>query len=239
MNKKLIVLLVPLLLLPMVSYTYAHFYDYVTKQYKIHVGSVEAKIEYYNVTYLMFDDLGPECGHVDGIFGDEIVISIGESDCTWYVNVTIDPALPGMIMESEMLIHNIGKLPWRIETLAGYPAWDGPYDDDPCFDPDITGSLPSWVSYTKTLYRHDPTLPDGYGKGCFDPDHYTLQVGETGWAYCNCTSVLVKQRLELLQDEMKPLQKDIECNWFRLVQKYEVASEDPTEQDEYFEWWNP
>jgi len=235
MNKKLALLLIPLMVIPMASFAYAHFYDYVTKQYKIHVGSIEAKVEYFNVTSLLYNDI-VGCGHRSGVYGDEIKIGIGETDCTWYVNITIDPAIPGMIMESEMLIHNIGKLPWRIESPA--IVWDGPHAADPCFNPNIVNAtpLPNWIKITWSYWKHDASHDP---KGCFDPKHYTVPADPTQYPYCNCSSVLVKQRLWLSQALMEPIQKEIECNWWRIVLKFRVKSEDPTTITEPFVWWNP
>lgn len=238
MNKKLALLLIPIMIIPMIGFAYAHFYDYVYKQYKIHVGSVEMKIEYFNITYLEYYDMGPECGHVDGVIDDEITYWIGNLDCTWYLNITIDPAFPGMIMETEMFLHNIGKLPYRIRFFG--PYFDGPHETDPCWDPDgVRGTAPAWLVYTRTTFRHDDTIDSG--KDCFDPSHYTVAVGSTGWTYCNSYSLLVKQRIYLNQDLMEPIQKDIECKWFRILLYFEAESEGVEEIDweADWEWWQP
>ncbi len=49
MNKKFVALLVPLLMLPMISFAAAHWYDNITKQYKLHAGTLCVEISKWHV----------------------------------------------------------------------------------------------------------------------------------------------------------------------------------------------
>ncbi len=56
-TKMFTLLVVPLLLIPLFSVGFAHWYDSVTKQYKMHVGCVDAKIITYKVLSPWDDEL--------------------------------------------------------------------------------------------------------------------------------------------------------------------------------------
>jgi hypothetical protein len=214
MNKKLSLLLVPLLLLPLMSFGYAHFTDKVAKKYKVHVGSVILDFESIHVDAAKMPDVNN-----DGIiFGDELLIETYENpdDCTWYVYITCDPITGGFVLNTTMWLHNAGKLPFELRWDV---KWDGPYDLDPCFDPPAptkelgTLPMPPW-SYKMFVYRwHLNTSTGEYERtGPFAP---------TQVHYKPCDYIEVKQHINFEQpDPANPAsmlwQKEWQCKWIKL-----------------------
>jgi len=214
MNKKVALLLVPLLLLPLMSFGYAHFTDKVVKKYKVHVGSVMMEITGVHVDYAKMPDVDN-----DGvIFGDELIITTYENldDCTWYEEITADPVTGGFVLDTTTWIHNNGKLPF---TLTWTALWDGPFDEDPCFDPPgpagAMGTLPipPW-SWSITIYKWhlNPDTGAYERSGPFAP---------TQTDYKPCDYIEVIQHINFEQpDPSNPdqanWQKDWQCKWIRL-----------------------
>jgi len=224
MNKKLALLLVPLLLLPLISFGYAHFTDKLVKKYKVHVGSLIIDFESIHVDFARMPDVDN-----DGeIFGDELLIETFENpdDCTWYVMITCDPVTGGFILNTTMWLHNSGKLPFELNWGV---KWDGPYDEDPCFDPPAptkelgTLPMPPW-SYEMLVYRwHD------YGAGYIREGPYA----PTQVDYKPCDYIEVKQHINFEQpnpadpDSML-WQKEWQCKWIKLWVEF-------TAQDIYYD----
>lgn len=211
MNKKLALLLVPLLLLPLISFGYAHFTDKVMKKYKVHVGSVILDFESIHVDYAKMPDVDND----EVIFGDELVIDAYEGDdCTWYIEITCDPITGGFVLNTTMWLHNAGKLPFQLDWNV---KWDGTYDTDPCFGPPApaqelgTLPMPPW-SYEMKIYRwHD------YGAGYVREGPYA----PTQVHYKPCDYIEVKQHINFEQpNPANPAsmlwQKEWQCKWIKL-----------------------
>ncbi|MDH5770752.1 MAG: hypothetical protein OEZ25_05650 [Candidatus Bathyarchaeota archaeon] len=208
MNKKVALLLVPLLLLPLMSFGYAHFTDKVVKKYKIHVGSVMMEITGVHVDYAKMPDVDN-----DGvIFGDELLIDTFENpdDCTWYEEITADPVTGGFVLDTTTWIHNNGKLPFTLTWLA---LWEGPLDDDPCFDapgparPMGELPIPPW-SWSITVYKWH----EGVRSGPYAP---------TQTDYKPSDYIEVIQHINFEQPDpsipgQELWQKEWQCKWIRL-----------------------
>lgn len=246
-------LLIPLLLVPMASFAFAHYTDNVEKRYKIHVGSIVANMTYFHVDKLKTIDTN--CN--GDIWGDEVNITIYEdpNTCTWYALIALNPIPPSFELDTTMVVHNVGKLPfvayWEI-------IWAGALDDDyyGCFegwDPDDD----IW----KTLSVYPPTDPDNRPKddwtlpsGMVYPGWYFENgliydinfwkegslVSPTGETYHPCTNLTITQNLTLLQPDpsfpedpngvlAKDWQKNIQCHWFLIWVK--IVVQNPTPQE--------
>jgi hypothetical protein len=238
MNKKLILLLLPLLLLPMFSIGYAHFTDNLTKKYRVHIGSVILEFESIHVDYAKMPDVDN-----DGvIFGDELNITVYENpdDCTWYIEITANPVTGGFVLNTTMWLHNAGKLPFELDWNV---LWDGPYpyylDDgsvNPEWDNAFTGvptrpigdlEIPPWSWDMEVWKWHD------YGAG---------YEREGPWAptqthYKPCDYLEIKQHINFKQPDpaipgQEDWQKDWQCNfiklwvWFHAQDVYEELSSD-------------
>lgn len=208
MNRKLVLLLIPLMLIPLISYGYAHFTDEVVKKYKIHVGSVYLNVTGFHVDYAKMPDVDN-----DGvIFGDELNITVYEADdCRWYVEIAADPITGGFVLNTTMWMHNSGKLPFE---LTWDVKWDGPYDADPCFDvvptKDLTRlPMPPW-SWDMKVYRWHYNETSGVYErtGPFSP---------TQVHYKPCDFIEVKQHVNFKQPVPgETFQKDWQCKWIKI-----------------------
>lgn len=150
MNKKfLVALILPLLLIPLASFGYAHSHDYVEKKYKLYVGTLEANITAFHVDYYAMIDVDND----DQIMGDEINITIFNEDCTWKVYITVNPVCGGFVLNTTMNITNTGDLPYIIDWAT--PKWDNQSTTDPCWLLAPTKTMPppepwSWdIKYYK------------------------------------------------------------------------------------------
>jgi hypothetical protein len=206
MNKKFVAFLIPLLLLPMISFGYAHFTDRIVKQYKIHVGSLEIGFEGIHVDYAKMPDVN--CNGI--IWEDELLIETFENpdDCTWYISITANPITGGFILNTTMWLHNDGKLPFRLDWEI---TWDGPYDDDPCFGPPYGNfpltslPMPPW-SYDMDVYKWHQGVRSG-------PYSFTQTL------YHPCDYIEIKQHVNFEQPEPGDpdnWQKDWQCKWIRI-----------------------
>jgi hypothetical protein len=130
MNKKFaILMLMPLMLIPLVSFGYSHFYAYVWKRYAIHVGSVEVEVIYFHIDYLKMIDVNNN----GVIIGDEFQYRIDFDPTTrlWFVDMIADPIPSGFVLNTTLKIHISGKLPVRFnfgEAPAG-GQWAGPFEN--------------------------------------------------------------------------------------------------------------
>lgn len=234
MNKKFAALLIPFLLVPMVSFAYAHYTDNVEKRYKIHVGSIVANMTYFHVDNLKTIDTN--CNGI--IWGDEVNITIFEDPdtCTWYVLITLNPIPPAFELDTTMKIHNVGKLPWEADWTIMYA---GPFDYDyyGCFD--------GWDERDFTTInwmRDDWRVPGWYFDNGLIYDITFWKDGvpaePTEFIYHPCTNLTIRQNVTLLQPPQPPVldpndvssadwQKNIQCHWYLIWIKIVVKNPTP------------
>lgn len=217
MNKKYVAFLLPLLVMPMLAFGYAHFTDSVVKRYKIHVGSVLLNVTGFHVDYAKMPD--PDSDGI--IWGDELKVEIGENGYgVWSVNITANPITGGFVLNTTMWMHNAGKLPFKLRFTN--IKWDGPYDSDPCFLIPPTRELvelpqPPW-SWKMTIYkwRYDSVAGEYVRTGPWSSTETTYEP---------CDYIEVKQHIDFKQpDAGETYQKDWQCKWIKLW--VEFAAED-------------
>jgi len=232
MNKKFVALLIPLMLIPLISYGYAHFTDQVVKKYKVHVGSLEIDVTGFHVDKVIMPDVNQN----DKIFDDELMIKIYENadDCTWYVEIEANPITGGFILDTTMWLHNGGKLPFELHWDV---FWDGPHDEDPCFDapgpirPLTELAIPPW-SFSMEIYKYhwNPDLGEYEKTGPWAPT-------ETDYKPCDYIEVIQHINFEQpdpANPESMKWQKDWECKWIRLWVTF--TAWDITMEDESWTW---
>jgi len=226
MNKKLIFLLIPLLLMPMVAFAYAHWYDSVTKTIKMHVGTVDVEIVRWHVDRTSTYDA--DC---DGVIqGDELQITpievtegVPPQLQVEGVQILVDPIYPSWFLEFKFIVHNKGRLVLHMSERSGW-GWGGPYVDDPTWEPiPLTGTVPPGFQYNTYLYLHDPAIT-GCPRPCLDFTHYTDRRDPTTFNLKPSESVMVYQYIHFLGQEFPEYQ----CHWFKL---YYVL--------EFLEWTGP
>jgi len=228
MNKKLLAaLILPLMLLSLTSFAYAHWSDSVTKKYKLHAGTVEIEIIKWHIDKCTSYDV--DC---DGlVYGDEIKVENqvveGQVVDVW---ITADPIFPSWELEFKMLIHNKGRLAVRFETPE--IKFGGPYVTDPCFGPitDPVWPPPSWFEYTALMYKHDDTTYPTCPKPCTNIGHYTIPAAPTEFRYKPCECIMVKQWLHLKQSvpdqyTEEQLQAMLQCHWLRIDWEIKAVNE--------------
>ena len=207
MNKKFVALLIPLLLLPMVSFAAAHWYDYVNKQYKLKAGCVCVEVSKWHV-------LGTTSYDVDcdkEVFGDELQITNlwGKNPCDCVekvvgVQILANPIFPSWNLLLEMFVHNKGTLTVKLESPTF--VWGGPYTDDPCFGPIVDPvPKPDYFQYTYEFYIKDPITGE-----------YTQKAEPTTFELKPCESVRIVQFIHFTAQDYPELQ----CHWFRMDVKY-------------------
>ena len=209
MNKKLVALLIPLLIMPLFAFGYAHFTDDVVKKYKIHVGSVYLNVTGFHVDYVKMPDVDN-----DGvIMGDELNVTIVEIDGIYYVLITADPISGGFVLNTTMWMHNAGKLPFELDWLN--VRWDGKYDSDPGFDIAPTKLLstlpmPPW-SFSITVYKWHPneTTQVYERTGPWDPT-------ETHYKPCDYIEVIQHVDFKQPGPGEEAYQKDWQCKWIKI-----------------------
>ena len=233
MNKKLALLLIPLMLLPIASFGYAHFKDSVEKRYKIHVGSVIANITYFHVDHFIMPDVNN-----DGIIlGDELNITIFEdpATCKFIVQIIADPIAGGFVLNTTMKIHNSGKLPWDLDWEI---LWDGPYDDDPCWVvptkdidtlPGVLDPLAGPWSYDMVVYKENAT-------GTYGP------AAKTQYEYKPSNNASIIQHVNFRQPETFVnetwTQKDWECKWIVIWVIFDMTDAPALYQGSSWTWVN-
>ena len=236
MNKKLAMLLIPLLLVPLASFGYAHYTDNVEKRYKIHVGSIVANMTYFHVDKLRTIDTN--CNGL--IWDDEVNITIFEDPdtCTWYVLIALNPIPPSFELDSTMVVHNVGKLPWEADWEIMYA---GPFDND------YYGCFEGWIEddFTEIDRLRDNFMVPGwyFENGLIYDIHFwkgTEEAAPTAFIYHPCTNLTITQNVTLLQPPGTPVmdpngvssddwQKNIQCHWFLIWVKIEVKNPTPQE----------
>jgi hypothetical protein len=241
MNKKLLTaLILPLMLLPLVSFGYAHWTDTVTKQYKLRPGTVEIHIIQWHVDSTTAYDMN--CN--GEVIGDELQIIpvYDDHDPPEVIGLQIkaDPIFPSWHLELKVLIHVKGRLAVRFTQPEALFA--GPFAEDPCFEPltdgieyNYTGqNFPGipWFEYKTKMEKHDdfnfPHPPEE--KPCYDKSHYTIPAAPTEFRYKPCDSILITQYLHLKQEVLpdwpqERLQKFLSCHWLRIDWEIEAVNE--------------
>ena len=113
MNKKLALLLIPLMLMPLAAFGYAHWTDSAKKNYYLHAGTVKTEIIWWHIEGTNTYDV--DCDGV--IYGDEIqILPVEEYDADldeWEVvklDIVVDPIYPSWFLDLEVIIHNKGRL---------------------------------------------------------------------------------------------------------------------------------
>jgi hypothetical protein len=221
MNKKYMAFLLPLLVMPMFAFGYAHFTDDVVKKYKIHVGTVFLTVTGFHVDNAIMPDADS-----DGvIWGDELTVNIHEAtDGTYYVEIRASPITGGFVLDTTMWMHNDGKLPFKIEFTD--IKWDGPYDTEPTFDvppnKELIGAnplpMPPW-SWSMTVYRwvKDPVT------GVYSRNPPT-PAASTQLVYEPCDYIEVIQHIDFQQPGATDTwQEEWGCKWITLWVKFHAT----------------
>lgn len=227
MNRKLLLaLILPLMLIPMTSFAYAHWTDKVTKQIKLHAGTVEVEIIQWHIDECNSYDV--DCNGI--IFGDELIVdTLMDADGQVIeVLITADPVYPSWRLVFKMLIHNKGRLVAR--SYMHHWDWIGPVEDEPDWlvtQPYPDGrTVPPHLDYTEELRLHNdalfgsPTDPVSHPDGppCTNKDHYTVVVEPTTYILKPSQCVLVYEEITFnAQDD--PLKTEAQCHWFRLAKE--------------------
>ncbi|MDH5770750.1 MAG: hypothetical protein OEZ25_05640, partial [Candidatus Bathyarchaeota archaeon] len=100
MNTKiLVVLMIPLLLISMGAYSYAHFTDSVVKKYKLHVKCFMVEIKSYKAVSRFDDDL------ITKNPPDDVLEAMGG---TTTISLSTNKAFPGWYVWVGLLIQNEG-----------------------------------------------------------------------------------------------------------------------------------
>lgn len=210
MNKKfLVALILPLLLIPLASFGYAHSQDYVEKKYKLYVGTLEANITAFHVDHFAMIDVDND----GDIMDDEIVINIFNQDCTWYVQILADPICGGFVLNTTMNITNTGDLPYQI--LWDTPKWDNQSTTDPCWataPSKLITSLPEPWSWDIKYYKINATAK--------------YPVASTTEYYKPGDVFQVVQHINFEQPADITIQKQWEDQWVWIWEKWTFFNED-------------
>jgi hypothetical protein len=200
MNKKFVALLIPLLLLPMVSFAAAHWYDYITKQYKLHVGTVCVELTKWHVNETTSYDTN--CNGI--VFGDELTITNinGWCDClnrskAVGVQILANPIFPCWEVTLDMYITNCGSLALKADNAT--VTFGGPYATEPGYGPIVSPvPIPDYFQYSHDYYVK---VNDVWVKK--ESTTFNLKPGETMW---------VREYIHFIGQSHPELQ----CHWFRL-----------------------
>jgi hypothetical protein len=216
MNKKYVLFILPLLILPLFAFGYAHFTDEVVKKYKIHVGTVYLNVTGFHVDYALMPD--PNSNGI--IWGDELKVNIYEDAATgvWYVEIIANPITGGFVLNTTLWMHNAGKLPFKLRFTDIH--WEGPFDTEPDNTTPPTKLMntlpqPPW-SWKMTLYKwvKDPVT------GIY---HQTGPWQSTQTTYEPCDYIEVQQHIDFKQpDAGETFQKDWGCKWIKLWVRFEA-----------------
>jgi len=224
MNKKLVVLLIPLLLLPLVAFGYAHWTDSVTKKYKFHFGKVEVEVVKWHVdacTTWDNDSDGVVFGEFEEVWVKEVYGADGQ--CIGF-EILCNPVGPGFVLNFTMLIHNKGRLP--VEVYAPILKLSNLTDTDPCWT-DFTNmtTWPSWFIYTYKYYAH----PDTAVHNDFNANDYTFPIEPTGRVYEPSQCIKITQKIYL------PVQgyPELQCHWFKFFVEIPIRNANPSTYSSY------
>jgi hypothetical protein len=215
MNKKFAALIIPLMLLPLVGFATAHWYDYVTKQYKMHVGTLCVEVTKWHIISTTMYDV--DC---DGIvFGDELQINNlwGTNPCDGEdkvagVQILANPIFPSFQMTFEMFVTNKGQL--TVKPDKPEITWGGPYESDPCWGPIVSPhDQPPYFQYSWAYYLKDPVTGE-----------YTYKVEPTTFSLKPSETMRIVQFIHFIGQEYPELQ----CHWLRIDVRYPFFEYVPT-----------
>jgi hypothetical protein len=216
MNKKLVGLLIPLLLLPLVAFASAHWTDSIVKKYKFHFGTVEVEVVKWHVDELKTWDKNSN-GIIEGEEFNWTEVRDSEGDLIGFL-LTFDPVGPDFVINFTMLIHNKGRLP--VEVYAPVVNVSELYTSDPCWDPFTPlDTPPAWFFYTYKYFAHaNPGT-----KNDFDATHYTTEIEPTGRVYEPSECIKITQKIWLNIQGYPALQ----CHWFKVFVEIPVKNSNP------------
>ena len=147
-NAKIITaILIPIMLISITSYAYAHWTDSVTKKYKLHVVCTQTKIKTNKVLTDWVDD-----EYIIKVPSDD---ELSEMDGTYTLRISTDRACPNFDVWIGFMLHNQGILPERV-----YP---------PTFT--VTADPPNSVSYEYSNFTY------GIFSGGNFTDYYAAREG--------------------------------------------------------------
>jgi hypothetical protein len=206
MNKKFVALLIPLMLLPMVSFAAAHWYDYITKEYKLHAGCVCVEITKWHVLGTTSYDVN--CNGI--VFGDELQITniAGVNPCDNVakvagVQILANPIFPCWELTLEMFIHNKGTLSVKMDIPTF--TWGGPYAVEPDYGPIVDPvPKPDYFQYWSKAYIWKADIKEWV---LMEPTTFVLKPSE---------SVKIVQYMHFTGQEVP----EVQCHWFRIDCKY-------------------
>ena len=221
MNKKLVALLIPLLLLPLVAFGYAHWTDSITKKYKFHFGTVEVEVVKWHVDELKIWDANSN-GVIEGEELNITEVRDGAGELIGFL-IAAAPVGPDFTINFTMLIHNKGRLP--VEVEAPVVNVSDLYTNDPCWDTFTPITAPSWFVYTFQYYAHTP--PET--KNCFNATHYTTPIEPTGRVYEPSECIKITQKIWLNVQGHPELQ----CHWFKVFVEIPVKNSNPGTYSSY------
>lgn len=205
MNKKLVALLIPLMLLPMIAIGYAHWTDSAKKNYYMRAGTVKTEIVAWHIEGTNTYDA--DCDGV--IYGDELqIIEVEEYDDdldeweTKKLDIIVDPIYPSWFLDLEIIIHNKGRL--SIKADEPIIEWTGPQDNmlDNTPTPDEyinqTTGIPYYFEYDWHYY-------------IWLADHW-VEVEPTTMVIKPSQVLRVKQFIHFIGQEYP----EIQCHWLDL-----------------------
>ena len=140
-TKILAVLIIPLLLISMGAYSYAHFTDSVVKKYKLHVKCFMVEIKSYKAVSRFDDDL------ITKNPPDDVLEAMGG---TTTISLSTNKAFPGWYVWVGLLIQNEGDFPAEVNKPSydiSDPAGVGVYTEEYFYGPYTHGEFVS-VDYT-------------------------------------------------------------------------------------------
>jgi len=222
MNKRLLsALIIPLMLVPLVSFGAAHLSDSVTKKYKLYIGRMCADITYFHVDFVQLIDRNNN----EILFGDELKIEVVEIPCgAMQVRILVNPVSPEFVLNTTMIIENCEDLPWSVTwdwgvPLIRGPAWDN-CTNDPCWDRIPTKTFPMWPSnlwsWKIKYYKVNAT-----GEFEATPTQYWYKPGDK---FKVVQHINLKQPLD--QAELEEYKK-IMGKWFWIWEVFRFESEPP------------
>lgn len=209
MNKKLILLLIPLMLLPIAATGFAHWTDTAKKNYYMRAGTVKTEIIWWHIEGTNTYDV--DCDGV--IYGDEIqILPITEwdeeleEDEVVKLDIIVDPIYPSWFLDLEIIIHNKGRLIIKAEapiiewTINGQPGIPGdPIGPGHEYWDDAKG-MPVFFEYIWKYYIWN--------------SEYTqwVEVEPTTMVIKPCEVLRVKQYIHFIGQDYPELQ----CHWLDL-----------------------
>lgn len=103
-------ILIPVILMSLASYAYAHWTDTVEKRYKLHAKCTYTKIKTNKVITDWIDDQ-----YIKKVPSDE---ELSEMDGSYALQISTNRGCPGFDVWIGMMLHNQGSLPERVYPLT-------------------------------------------------------------------------------------------------------------------------